>query len=756
MQPPAGGPVMAITVDAVANLQVDDLGGLWNVFTKCKESLEDGRRLENISWRLWYQELSHHHHSTVSPVVITTSHDAQEITSAVESDGDATSEEGAADDWDKTTAVADVDQSVPQQIRPSSRGISPSPRRLHNSHPQSSTIRPFIDSHRANSAPSQYRSSSKYCVNVGKIISSLLPHKIPVPTIQRHASSSDQPPAVVVLGPTPCPTPPRTPRTELHRSTSPHLSVPVTSPSVPPPPPPEVNEASSSGSAQSLVLSARPAEETHNQSTTTAGRKKATFFFKESPGTGENLTDVAASVSTTSSGMKTPVPPTLPINGQPAQPQINSKTPSRNPKKGKEVLKPALPARQLPARQTTARHHVPPRNTLLNHHHRNHSTIPGNTSRHIPVRSKSSTAIALPVAQPAAAHDSTAKPSESQPPLKQVAEQAAPATTNVGPVAEASKAFTKTGRLEIATSSDFETTDTDGEDSSWASDYSDEEEETGGIARQAAIEAARQREMFAKVPTPSYVNLAQNRKSGLLTNLFHPDPTVVLHLPHQHPFRAHNSAQNLGARPSTSMSSTPLQTSKSSAAVPLAAQVNVTQAAFHPSGRPGYRLRGRPEGADVESSEDEDDGVPLSKSLAQRRLEALAGISKKNTKTSSSNPPPSAVVPDDVNPLPPVPMPLPHPYNLPVPPPPATPRTTRREMLKTEMSESLRRQILWERETNRRMMRGGVRRGGILSGLRPLTTTADSGASQDDPQKRTAPAGLVRNWSSDDYHTAGW
>lgn len=27
------------------------------VFTKCKESLKDGRRLENISWRLWYREM---------------------------------------------------------------------------------------------------------------------------------------------------------------------------------------------------------------------------------------------------------------------------------------------------------------------------------------------------------------------------------------------------------------------------------------------------------------------------------------------------------------------------------------------------------------------------------------------------------------------------------------------------------------------------------------------------------------------------
>ena len=27
------------------------------MFTKCKESLQEGRRLENISWRLWYREM---------------------------------------------------------------------------------------------------------------------------------------------------------------------------------------------------------------------------------------------------------------------------------------------------------------------------------------------------------------------------------------------------------------------------------------------------------------------------------------------------------------------------------------------------------------------------------------------------------------------------------------------------------------------------------------------------------------------------
>jgi hypothetical protein len=67
-------PVLSIASDAVKDLEGRDaLLGLWTcrfllrafvhilitpqVFTKCKESLQDGRRLENISWRLWYREM---------------------------------------------------------------------------------------------------------------------------------------------------------------------------------------------------------------------------------------------------------------------------------------------------------------------------------------------------------------------------------------------------------------------------------------------------------------------------------------------------------------------------------------------------------------------------------------------------------------------------------------------------------------------------------------------------------------------------
>jgi hypothetical protein len=70
-------PILSVAADAVRDLEGRDaLSGLWTsacfvyillfslgglrifqVFTKCKGSLQNGRRLENITWRLWHREL---------------------------------------------------------------------------------------------------------------------------------------------------------------------------------------------------------------------------------------------------------------------------------------------------------------------------------------------------------------------------------------------------------------------------------------------------------------------------------------------------------------------------------------------------------------------------------------------------------------------------------------------------------------------------------------------------------------------------
>jgi hypothetical protein len=44
---------------ALGNLQKltenSEISTIWNVFTKCKDNLENGHRLENLTWRLWYR-----------------------------------------------------------------------------------------------------------------------------------------------------------------------------------------------------------------------------------------------------------------------------------------------------------------------------------------------------------------------------------------------------------------------------------------------------------------------------------------------------------------------------------------------------------------------------------------------------------------------------------------------------------------------------------------------------------------------------
>ncbi|THV06402.1 hypothetical protein K435DRAFT_645443 [Dendrothele bispora CBS 962.96] len=59
MAPNLPAPVLNIAPDALKDLDSSDhLSGLWFAFTKCKTSLNEGQRLENISWRLWYREMA--------------------------------------------------------------------------------------------------------------------------------------------------------------------------------------------------------------------------------------------------------------------------------------------------------------------------------------------------------------------------------------------------------------------------------------------------------------------------------------------------------------------------------------------------------------------------------------------------------------------------------------------------------------------------------------------------------------------------
>ncbi|KAL7276910.1 hypothetical protein RUND412_000102 [Rhizina undulata] len=52
-------PVLSVDMNHIAKVDpsnVDNLFSMWTIFSKCAESLENGRRLENLSWRVWNRE----------------------------------------------------------------------------------------------------------------------------------------------------------------------------------------------------------------------------------------------------------------------------------------------------------------------------------------------------------------------------------------------------------------------------------------------------------------------------------------------------------------------------------------------------------------------------------------------------------------------------------------------------------------------------------------------------------------------------
>ncbi|KAF1809776.1 DUF1752-domain-containing protein [Eremomyces bilateralis CBS 781.70] len=52
-------PIVSVELDSMKTIDTgnaENLFGLWSVFSKCADSMEDGKRLENLSWRLWNRE----------------------------------------------------------------------------------------------------------------------------------------------------------------------------------------------------------------------------------------------------------------------------------------------------------------------------------------------------------------------------------------------------------------------------------------------------------------------------------------------------------------------------------------------------------------------------------------------------------------------------------------------------------------------------------------------------------------------------
>jgi Protein of unknown function (DUF3295) len=378
------------------------------------------------------------------------------------------------------------------------------------------------------------------------------------------------------------------------------------------------------------------------------------------------------------------------------------------------------------------------------------------------------------------------------------------------------------GIVMDTSSTEYETTDSE-DDSEWASEdislaedrahrrraKNRQDEEKARRMRDAEEEdrQRRDKDMFMKLPRTSYTQLPdrmsglssgpgpRTRSVGLLSQLLNPDPVIF---PQNHPYRTSFSTQDMTQFSRVSG----LSMGRSSAAAPLASQTNALALSkngdAHGSGGGKYRPRGRPEGAEMDddSGEEDENKLELSASLAEQRLAALMGPHRRRRRLQEEEK-------LDQRQLPPggprehhavaqrvhilaaastAPIPLTHPYNLPAPAPPSTPRTTRRQMLATELSESLRRNLLWERQISKIGGGGAPRRRSTLlgnDGLRPLTSMATSSnggnsnqsdgrggtrsgdetinGRERDPKEERRRRALAKNKSwADDYHYSGW
>jgi hypothetical protein len=815
------------------------------VFSKCKESLQDGRRLENISWRLWHREMAASQSyrpltpESVSPAPSEGSRNLSPFFPHYEHDNMSKSCDLSHPMHSHCSTI------IPLQLA----AEQPSP--VHSSHRSSPVASFTLDPPTVSSGLTLSFAHANSHPSVGKVICYILPRLIrlpvdkpmatttpcqvflPTPTAEtfhrNHETSLPTPsadaeiltsrmlehphaipsvqlpstppepastfPRVVVVNPTPNLTPHPTPPTSpVFPSNIPTPVQPHSSRLFPPLPPPALtltakvpDECVPNLSPSSIPHTSRSQQHPGSPPSPPPPQPKSIdealkpsdrrFFLQspdgESPERSEGQKSVSDQASSaTSSGLMQGSADV--INALAGAAAITNTTATR---KGKE------PARHAPARHIRV-HAARP--TVI----RRSATIDGCKVRAtVNIGSTSSNGSGPKRDGSRDGSKRSAVPAVSKSVSK------APHTTKTLPaakpvvVASPPKPANLPQRRRIvvaSTSSEYETTDTeDGDGDSWASEdpsVEDAEKTKEEVKlREAAMEAQRQREMFAKVPKRSYSNLNRT-KSGLLSQLLNPDPTIF---PSNHPYRTSFSTQDFSQLPRASVyAPRGLHTSKSAMALPLAAQITAqvpsagqcSSRAAPSSGSGGYRPKGRPQGQEMEEDSDSaeenpDDSIQVSRSVAQQKLAALAGRRNTSRETPQRRPSPPPPVRPPLIASATSPVPLRHPYNLPAPAPPSTPRTTRRQMLQTELSESLRRNLLWERQVSKVNVR---RHSGGINGLRPLTSTTSVvqvSAKRDPGSKRdlSSKSGnereqdgreqrkLARNRSwADDYHYSGW
>lgn len=305
---------------------------------------------------------------------------------------------------------------------------------------------------------------------------------------------------------------------------------------------------------------------------------------------------------------------------------------------------------------------------------------------------------------------------------------------------------------------DDEYEDADEDDSDeWSSEASESEEDE----HQAAIrrEEERQRLMFAK-RTPSMVAT----QGGLLSKLLRPEAydhgsaNMPAHLRNNASAMHLNQLPNIGstagierARASHNLFTvTGLLASKSTAALPdlraATRQEGSSRLIPSKSGNHLTRLGGAPSGVELES-DDDDDEDELAKEISPTQQKKLSALMQRTTSSRARARDPSSSPPlqrTQENPTTEVSRitsaaqlansKQPEPTSI------FTPRTTRRNMLSTELTESLRASLLAERNKNRPGAAGGIGRIVSAVGNRLGVRQQQHAPTPQQPQRDSAPS----------------
>ncbi|POY72498.1 hypothetical protein BMF94_4324 [Rhodotorula taiwanensis] len=269
--------------------------------------------------------------------------------------------------------------------------------------------------------------------------------------------------------------------------------------------------------------------------------------------------------------------------------------------------------------------------------------------------------------------------------------------------------------------------DSEDDSSGWGSEYSTESDEP----RQGARNGTRSQAFDAKTAfakrapsdlqrTASMATVSGSgsnwgggpgelRRPGLLSQLFHPDQFI------EEPEQSRSSLDVLRRKHQSSP-----------ALAMLGRQGSDTSVKRMPkTARTKSFLKGKPENIELESSSEEDDdeedaaqAAALAEAEAQRN--AAAALARRQRELEE------------------------------VVAPPQTPRTTRRAMLATELSESLRRNLLWERQTRNKVL-GGQPRRPMMPGeqLPPRPASSTNLAQQGAPQAPPPPPPGVMRFQTD-------